>query len=228
MRSIAWQTQAACVLGMGMLSGCATITPSDLSAPFLIADAADTRLIQALAHEQDRRVEKCGERKSCQQDHFTRGLIALFESRDAAVDSFQRAMAVAPNSRLALTSASWIELLRQSGGSFSFFDKQSAEVPKVTVELVWDSLGREFEGSSDDTIRLLFSDRDKRVEGLTSRRQPFRAQEQATIQTLVRELSERDQKIAELTRQLDALKRIEEESANRRKPLRPSAGTVAP
>lgn len=211
MRSIAWQIQAACVFGMAVLSGCSIMNPPSPSPPFLIADAADAKLIQALAREQDTRVKQCGERKSCEQDHFMRGLIALFESRDSAVDSFQRVMAIAPNSRLALTSASWVELLRRSGGGISLFAVRSAVVQKVTEELVWDSLGREFEGSSDDTIRLLLSDRDKRVGGVTARR-----------------ISERDLKIAELTSQLDALKRIEQESANRRKPLRPSAGIAAP
>jgi hypothetical protein len=241
MRNRVRTIQAACVLGLGVLSGCASLLPPSPLAPVLLADSADVTLIEALAHEQYTRVESCDARKSCPQDHYVRGLIALFQSRERAVASFQQVKSMAPNSRFATVSTSWIDLLQTSGSGFSFLTVQSAGVPKVTEDFVWEALEREFD-EANENVRRLFSDRAKRVGALTDRR-PVTSQDQATspkdtdqatIHTLYRRLHERERTIAErdqqihvMTSQLDALKRIEEDTRDRRRPLRPSV-IVAP
>ena len=228
--------QAACVLGLVVLSGCASILPPSPVAPLLLADSADVKLIEALAHEQETRVASCHERKSCPQDHYTRGLIALFQSRERAVAAFQQVRSVAPNSRLATSSTSWIDLLQASGRGFSFLDVQSAGVPKVTEDFVWEALERELD-EANESVRYLFSDRAKRVGGSTDRR-PVTSQDQAmilkdkdqaTVQALQRRLRERERTIAErdqqidvMSSQLDALKRIDQDTRDRRRSLRPS------
>ncbi len=233
--------RAACVLGLGVLSGCASILPPSPIAPLLLADSADVKLIEALAHEQDTRVASCYERKSCPQDHYTRGLIALFQSRERAMASFQQVLSVAPNGRFATMSTSWIDLLQASGSGLSFLNVQSAGVPKVTEDFVWEALERELDGANE-SVRRLFSERAKRVGELTDRR-PVTSQDQATlprdtdqamIQALHRRLHEqertlakRDQQIEVLSNQLDALKRIDQDTRDRRRPLRPSV-IVAP
>ena len=241
MRNRIWTIQAACILGLGVLSGCASLLPPSPLAPLLLADPADVTLIEALAHEQYTRVETCHARKSCPQDHYTRGLIALFQSRERAVASFQQVRSVAPNSRLAAVSTSWVDLLQASGSGLSFLKVQSPGVPKVTEDFVWEALERELDGANE-SVRGLFSDRAKRVGELTDRR-PVTSQgqamspkdtDQATVQALHKRLHERERTIAErdqqihvMSSQLDALKRIEEDTRDRRRPMRSSV-IVAP
>jgi hypothetical protein len=249
MRNGVWTIQAVCILGLGVLSGCASLLPPSPLAPLLLTDPADVTLIEALAHEQYTRIESCQARKSCAKDQYTRGLIALFQSRERAMASFQQVRSVAPNSRFATVSTSWIDLLQGSGSGLSFLTVHSAGVPKVTEDFVWEALERELDGANE-TVRGLFSERAKRVGGLTDRRPVNQEQatspkdtdqvtisrdtDQAMIQALhkrlherERTLAERDQQIHVMSSQLDALKRIEEDTRARRRPMRPSV-IVAP
>ncbi len=232
MRNRVWTIQAVCILGLGVLSGCASLLPPSPLAPVLLADPADVTLIEALAHEQYTRVESCDARKSCPQDHYTRGLIALFQSRERAMASFQQVQSVAPNSRLATWSTSWIDLLQASGSGLSFLNVQSSGVPKVTEDFVWEALERELDGANE-IVRGLFSERAKRV-GVLTDRGPIISQDQATVQALHKRLHERERTIAErdqqidvMSGQLDALKRIDQDTRDRQRPLRPS-GIVTP
>ena len=155
--------------------------------------------------------------------------------------SFQQVRSVAPNSRFATASTSWIDLLQASSSGLSFLNIQSPGVPKVTEDFVWEALERELDGANE-SVRSLFSERAKRVGELTDRR-PVTSQNQATspkdtaqatVQALhkrlherERTLAERDQQIHIMSSQLDALKRIDQDIRDRRRPLRPSV-TVAP
>ena len=241
MRNMVRTIQAACILGLGVLAGCASILPPSPLAPLLLADSADVKLIEALAHEQYTRVESCHDRKSCPQDQYTRGLIALFQSRERALASFQQVQSLAPNSRLANLSTSWIDLIQASGSGLSFLNIQSAGVPKVTEDFVWEALARELD-ETNESVRGLFNDRAKRVGRLTDRR-PVTSQDQATspidkdqatvqalhrqLQERERTLAERDQQINVMSSQFDALKRIDQDTRSRRRPVRPSV-MVAP
>src|SRR3954466_6146557 len=138
MRNRMQTVQPACVLGLALLSGCASLLPPSPLAPVLLADPADVKLIEALAHEQYTRVESCPTWKSCRQDQYTRGLIALFQSRERAMESFQQVRAMAPNTRLATMSTSWLDLLQASGNGLSVLHVQQDGVSKVTEDFVWE------------------------------------------------------------------------------------------
>lgn len=237
MRKMFQTIQAVCILGFGLLSGCASILSPAPSAPVLLADAADAKLIEALAGEQYTRVETCRERLSCAEDHYMQGLIGLFQSREWALASFQEVRSLAPNSRLAASSTSWIDLLQTSGNGLKLLDAQSAGVPKVTEDFVWEALAREFD-EANENVRRLFSDRAQRLgrvtdePPLTSQGQSTvpREKDQATVQALQRRLqarertlAERDHRIDLMTGQLNALKRIDQDTTrDRRPPSRPS------
>ena len=135
MRNRVWILQAACVLGLGVFSGCASLSAPAPSAPVLLIDPGDGKLMEALAHEHYTRLETCPARKSCPQDQYTRGLIALFQSRERAVESFQQVSVLAPNSRMATMSTSWIELLQVKGSGLNALMAQPAGIPKVTETL---------------------------------------------------------------------------------------------
>jgi hypothetical protein len=206
----------------------------------LLIDPADGQLMEALAHEQYTRLETCPVRKSCPQDQYTRGLIALFQSRERAVESFQQVSVLAPNSRMATMSTSWIELLQTKGSGLSVLMAQPAGVPKVTADFVWEALERELDGANE-TVRALFSERAKRVGEVIERRpvisqepvqvpSPKDPEQLATIQALQKRLHERERLIAQreqqmkiIASQLEDLKRIEQETRDRRKAMRSSA-----
>src|SRR5262245_52916116 len=240
MRNMVRTIQIAGMLGLGILAGCATLMPPSPYAPFLLAESTDATLIEALAHEQFSRVESCPTRNSCPQDHYTQGLIALFQSRERAVASFQQVISEAPNTHLATRSMTWIEVMQTSAG-----------VPKVTEDFIWETLERELEGATE-RVRSLFSDRATRVgeepdRPLMTRQEPMpepkdkdlvmveKDKDQATIQALQkrlrereRSLTERDRQIEIMASQLDAMKRIDQDARDRqRQPKRPTA-MVAP
>ena len=109
-----------------------------------------------------------------------------------------------------------------------------AEASKVTEDFVWEVLAREL-NEADEMVRRLFTERDQRVGGLTDRRpaiNPDQAsilKDNATTHALHRRLHEREQIIAErnqqiaiLSSQLDALKRIDQDIRDGRRPMRPS------
>src|SRR5688572_17413162 len=120
---------------VSVVFGCAgtLLRPSVPVTPLLV-DAADVQLLTALVREQDRRIETCETQKSCPQDRYVRGLLALFQGRAQAVATFQQVTSEAPNTRLAVLSASWIDLLHTD---------PSAYVSQIIEDLVWESLERE-------------------------------------------------------------------------------------
>ena len=257
MRHRGRSVQAAFVLGLGVLSGCASLLPPSPLAPFFSTGAADGTLIDALAHEQYTRVEHCQERKFCPQDHYTRALIELFQSRERALASFQQVQALAPNSRVAHLSASWIDVIQANGNGPSFLQAQGAGV-KLTEHFVWEALERELAGANEQ-VRQLFRDRATRVgvadapvsasqdrtmiprdvdQGATARehdqRPTSKEKDQATVNALRKQLQERERLLAErdyrlsvMSRQLDDLKRIDQETREGRRSVRPSA-TLTP
>jgi len=232
--------QAAGVLGLGVLAGCATLMPPSPYAPFLHADPTDAPLIEALAHEQFSRVESCPTRNSCPQDHYTQGLIALFHSRERAVASFHQVISEAPNTHFATKSTSWIEVMQASAG-----------VPKVTEDFIWETLERELDGANE-RVRTLFSERAKRMgeepeRPLMTRQESTpepkdkdlgmleRDKDQATIHALQkrlrereRSLTERDRQIEIMASQLDAMKRIDQDSRDRQRPPKRPTAMAAP
>jgi len=132
------------VLLVGAIWGCMMLSPQPPpSSPFFIADPADLKTLQTLGPKLDALAAKCGEHSSCDQVHFTRALVALYESREAAVKSFQRVIAATPSSRLAASSALWIQLLQSGAAGSNSSDDQNTTLTRVAERLVWQLLDRE-------------------------------------------------------------------------------------
>ena len=229
---------AACVLTLGMLSACATILPPSPLAPLLLVGPEDMPLIEALAHEQSTRIERCHERNSCAQDHYSRGLIGLFQSRERALASFQQVRSLAPDSRVGISSTAWIDLLQGGGISPSIFPGHSADVSKVLEAFVWEAIERELH-EGNESVRRLFHDRAIRAARLPLRgpvpklglqtppnakdSKPNSKDEQQT-QAIQKQLHDREQEVEVMSSQLDALKRIDQDARARRRSIRlPSA-----
>ncbi|HKO31796.1 MAG TPA: hypothetical protein VJU54_11695 [Nitrospiraceae bacterium] len=174
----------------GIFWGCAMVngTPQPNSAPLFQAEATDTVTLQAVHREQEALLNTCTQHRSCDQVHFTRAMVALFENRETAVASFQHAIAAAPNGPLADSSALWIRFLSNPTLFSTSTDKPNRallEVMKGTVR-VW--LGRQ-RGSGENVKSL-----------------------DPAAYDLRRQIRTRDKRIAELTDQLHALKQIDLDS----------------
>ena len=82
-----WFRYGSGLLMTGMLWGCAMVngTPPPSTAPVFQADATDTAILQTVHREQEALLKTCTQHRSCDQVHFTRAMIALFQNGDAAI-----------------------------------------------------------------------------------------------------------------------------------------------
>jgi hypothetical protein len=170
--------------------GCTALTlspvePASTSAPFLLADSSDLIALQAMGQKHDGLLQNCGKAKGCEELHYTRGLIALFESGSAATSHFTEVIASAPSSPFAASSARWIHLLETGLSSSSREYALRAELSYQVLNQLLDA-----EASSPQ---------------MTSPRAASRPS--APLQQRVKD---QEKKIAELTMQLNLLKHIEQ------------------
>jgi hypothetical protein len=185
-----WLRHGFGLLVAGILVGCATVdgAPSPDTVSLFQADAADTVILEAVHREQEALMSTCSERQSCDQIHFTRAMVALFQNREAAAASFQQAIAVAPNGPFSDSSALWIRFLADRTFPPASADKSHQAFLEVMK----------------GTVRAWLRRQHRAVETIQS--------SNSAVDTLQRQIRVRDKRIAELTDQLHALKQIDLES----------------
>src|SRR5204863_3533240 len=108
-----WLRHGTWLLMTGMFWGCPMLngTSQPNSTPLFHADATDTIILEALHREQDALLSTCTQHRSCDQVHFTRAMLALFQNKEAAAASFQQTIAAAPHGPFSDSSALWIQFL---------------------------------------------------------------------------------------------------------------------
>lgn len=192
-----WLRYGSGLLMVGMLWGCATVnsTSSPGSAPLFQADATDTAILQAVQREQDTLLNTCAQQQSCDQVHFIRAMIALFQNGEAAATSFQESMTVAPKGPFADSSARWIQFLVNRTAHSASADESNGAVA-VMKGLVRTWLEQQRAASTSASMRAV---------------EAAKSQDRA-VPTLRREIRTRDKRIAELTEQLSTLKQIDLEA----------------
>jgi hypothetical protein len=192
-----WLRYGSGLLMVGMLWGCTMVneTPPPDSVPLFHADAADTMLLQAVQQDQDILLGACAQHNSCDRVHFTRAMIALFQNGDAAAASFQQAIAVAPKGPFADSSARWVKFLVNRASYPDSVEKPSGALA-VMKGLVRTWLEQQRAVSLSAALRS---------EGTAQ-------SPKLTVHSLQRRIRDRDKRIAELTDQLSALKRIDLET----------------
>ncbi|MBA5865518.1 MAG: hypothetical protein GDA67_02350 [Nitrospira sp. CR1.3] len=240
-----------CVVVCLVLSGCASWAPEpSRSQPYFTVEPSEAKALHALAKKQDAVVAKCAEHNSCDHAYFTRALMSLYESHDAAVRNFEKVIATAPRSQLAATSRLWLQLLQQYPtpsdrswfasvmGAPAVSDGQVV-LGQASDRLVRDLLDRELvihqlRATRDADAQVLeqlqrdLADRDRKADALIGKKEtPKPPVESGTVQSLQKQLAEREKKIDELYNQLEALKRIDQETREKIRPIRPPS-TVAP
>ncbi|BFU96370.1 MAG: conserved exported protein of unknown function [Nitrospira sp.] len=235
-----------------ILSGCASWAPEpSRTQPYFTVDPADAKTIHALAKKQDAVIARCAEHNTCDHAYFSRALMSLYESHDAAVKNFEKVIAAAPRSQLASSSRLWLQLLQQypTPNDRSWFSsvmgapavsEGQVVLGQASDRLVRDLLDRELviqqlRATRDADAQVLeqlqrdLADRDRKADALIGNKKESQKApvESGTIQSLQKQLAEREKKIDELYNQLEALKRIDQETREKIRPIRPPS-TVAP
>lgn len=190
----AWLTLAAC-----------TTAPQLAPSPaFFRVSPQEAALVQAFSREQERQVQGCGVGPSCVRARYLQALAALYENRTAARTHFQAVLAAEPNGPYAASSRAWLHLL---GGGRGESAREGALVPAVE-RVVRDVLEGEA-AMRRSTTRVERDDKQSAV-----------LRESQAVQSLKRQLREREQEVEVLTEQIEALKRVDQEIRERVKPGR--------
>jgi hypothetical protein len=215
-----------------------------------MVDTGEAKSLHALAKKEEALAPKCAEHNSCDHVYFTRALLGLYESRDSASKYFEKVIAVAPKSQLASSSKLWLQLLEyhaapveqswfQSVMAAPAISESQAILARASDRLVRDLLDRELiiqqlramkdaDAQSLESLQQDLAERDRKMDAGSGKKDiPRGSTDTGIVLSLQKQLTDRDKKIEELTSQLEALKRIDQEMREKVRPIRPPS-TVAP
>jgi Skp family chaperone for outer membrane proteins len=239
------------VLSCLFLAGCAAWSSApQFSQPYFVVDAGEVKSLHALAKKQEALVPKCAEHNSCDHVYFTRALLGLYESRDNASKYFEKVLAVAPKSQLASSSQLWLQLLEyhaapveqswfQSVMAAPAISESQVILAQASDRLVRDLLDRELtiqqlramkdaDSQSLENLQRDLAERERKMDTVNGKKDTARGStDTGIVLSLQKQVTDRDRKIEELTSQLEALKRIDQEMRDKARPIRPPS-TVAP
>ena len=240
------------ILSCLFLAGCAAWSPApQFSQPYFVVDAGEAKSIHTLAKKQEMLATKCAEHNSCDHVYFTRALLGLYESRDTALKYFGKVIAVAPKSQLASSSKLWVELLEHHAAPVeqSWFQSviaapavsdSQAILAQASDRLVRDLLDRELtiqqlramkeaDAQSLENLQRDLAERERKIDSVNGKKDTARGSaDSGIVLSLQKQLTDRDKKIEELTSQLEALKRIDQEMRDKVRPIRPPSTVVVP
>ena len=239
------------VLSYLFLAGCAAWSPApQFSQPYFKIDAGEAKSLHALAKKQEALAPKCAEHNSCDHVYYTRALLGLYESRDSASKYFEKVIAASPKSQMASSSKLWLQLLEYHAAPVeqSWFESVIAApaisesqtiLAQASDRLVRDLLDRELtiqqlrtmkeaDAQSLESLQRDLAERDRKMDPGNGKRDTTKGSTDiGIVLSLQKQVTDRDKKIEELTSQLEALKRIDQETRDKVRPIRPPS-TVAP
>jgi hypothetical protein len=152
------------------------------SGPFFAVDPNDIKSYRALAREQEARLTRCSQDHTCDQAHFTRALIALFENQQLAMKHFQEVLSTSPNSRLAGPSQDWMRLLDDPPS----LEDREGRWGKTAQSLIVELLRR------DQLMKQELTVRERKVEELTAQIE--------SLKQIDEEMNEKSQRIRPRTK----------------------------
>ncbi len=233
------------MLGLLLLSACTastwnteqpvalhTVTASNL-ALVLEPEREDVSYFKAIAEDQEKRLGLCKDEDVCREAHFLRGLSALYENRELAALHFRKVVISRPSSLLASESRFWLWFLDvlntpNNAGltSNELIKRLTREI--VDKELSIHELSGKLENSPVDSLKneLVAKDelvkKQKQVLANLAKQLEQAKIDQTTRQEVQHALKASEQKVVELTNQLEALRRIDQEIREKAPPTRPS------
>jgi hypothetical protein len=104
-----WVLIAAGLWGCAGGPGLAVTLPSSA---FFEADTKEQEALRIVSRAQESRRANCQQSATCEEVTYTRGLVALFENREDAINAFQELRTTVPNGRYAASSTRWLALLQ--------------------------------------------------------------------------------------------------------------------
>ena len=177
-------TGAACSELPSPATTTAPASTQSSNGPFFHLDANDAKAYRSLAREQDLHLATCSQERTCEQAHFSRALLALFDNQRTAAKHFQEVISGAPRSRLAAVSADWLKLLQDAP---SEKDRQG-HLAKATQSVILELLSRE------QTTKEELSAREKKLEELSTQLE--------TLKLIDQEMNERSHRVRPRARTL--------------------------
>jgi len=199
----------------------------------LEAEPEDIPFFKAIAEDQDKQLGLCKDEDACRAAHFLRGLSALYENRELAALHFRKVVASRPNSLLAGESRFWLWFLDvlntpNNAGLTSpeLIKRLAREV--VGKELSIHELSEKLENASVDGLKRQLAAKDgvlnklnQTIANLTKQLE-LTKKEQTIHQGVQQALKANEKKVEEMTNQLEALRRIDQEIREKVPPTRPS------
>lgn len=179
---------------IGLLAGCTTVTspvPQETTL-FQPNSGLEPEILKTLSDNQEALLENCQQTESCDEVHFTRGLLGLFTDRELAAASFRRALELNPTGPFAISSTRWLELL--SGP------------PAMSSSDPTDSV---MKGATEGLVRTWLHQKYLACKSSIDETPSSPSKTQASLVALKRRIAEREKRVADLTAQLEALKAIE-------------------
>ena len=101
----------------GLITGSCTMMKSGSTATlptsaFFRSEGSEFTNLGAMASTQDAQMKICHKGPACEEAHYIRGLIALFENRADAITVFQQLHTAMPTSRYDVATLGWLNLLQ--------------------------------------------------------------------------------------------------------------------
>lgn len=165
----------------------ASPSPGSSTGPFFVVEAGEAKAYRALAREQDLHLATCAQERTCDQAHFSRALLALFDNQQTAAKHFQDVIAGAPKSRLALASADWLALLQEGPSEH----ERHGHLAKATQSLILELLSRE------QAVKEELSARERKLKDLSTQLE--------TLKSIDQEMNEKAHRLRPRTRTLQGL-----------------------
>jgi hypothetical protein len=157
------------------------------SGPFFLVDPSEAKAYRALAREQDLHLTTCAQERTCEQAHFSRALLALFDNQQTAAKHFQDVIAGAPKSRLAIASGDWLTLLQEGAPEH----ERHGHLAKATQSVILELLNRE------QAVKEELSVREKKLKDLSTQLE--------TLKLIDQEMNEKAHRLRPRTRTLQGL-----------------------
>ncbi|HKN87955.1 MAG TPA: hypothetical protein VJV04_13925 [Nitrospiraceae bacterium] len=162
-------------------------SPGSSSGPFFLVDAGEAKAYRALAREQDLHLATCAQERTCEQAHFSRALLALFDNQQTAAKHFQEVIAGAPKSRLAIASGDWLTLLQEGPSEH----ERHGHLAKATQSVILELLNRE------QAVKEELNVRERKLKDLSTQLE--------TLKLIDQEMNEKAHRLRPRTRTLQGL-----------------------
>jgi hypothetical protein len=199
------------------------LTSPPLSEPFFLPAAEDVKRLSTLTRDLDTKAAQCVGTTACEDVHFARGLIGLFESREAARTSFRRVVNTNSGSPLASSSALWLEVLEDNGPRWVPSEQRERIYTALTANLVREWLDHQLAGLANKE-KIMSQPTSLSVPSESKKNDPSFDPNLTLL--LQRQVKERDHRIEELRSQLEALKVIDHDRTEQKKTRRSPASMV--